>query len=276
MDIHFSELQAWRRCEQKWYNSYHLNLQLPTLNDNMRFGGLWAHISAAYHTAMMDEPTNSLDGMAVAMLYYDYLTEEGGEYAGSDPRHLIPKLLQEYAAVVGGRMIVRGVEVELAAFIDNGISFVCTLDGIVEWENQLWVLEHKTTSSGGTGHLLLDPQGLCYTWAARQLGYNVAGTLYVQVRKVDPSRAQSSVITVTPVAWSGEAVDRIWETQYKVSLENLMQAKRWASTDVEYLRIFNPIPWMSCFCDFENLCKAWLMGGKDREVAARSMYDITD
>jgi len=76
----------------------------------------------------------------------------------------------------------RGV-VELTP--DIGLS--CRLDGVVEDENGLWVLEFKTTSSTQTSWTASDLQATAYVYAAQKLfGQSVMGIRFRFLRKKIP------------------------------------------------------------------------------------------
>lgn len=63
------------------------------------------------------------------------------------------------------------------------------IDGIIEWDGRLLILEHKTVSEDIAldgdywRRLQMDSQVSIYTYAARQLGYDVSGVLWDAARK---------------------------------------------------------------------------------------------
>lgn len=69
------------------------------------------------------------------------------------------------------------------------INFAGRVDGIVEWQGHLWLLEHKTAAYINPQYLKnleLDDQINHYLWAARAIGYDVIGILYNVLAKWVP------------------------------------------------------------------------------------------
>lgn len=59
-------------------------------------------------------------------------------------------------------------------------SFIGRIDKIVEWDKVLWVVDHKTTSGLGPQYTKkVEPNGQLagYKWAAKEMGYEVAGVI---------------------------------------------------------------------------------------------------
>jgi len=64
--------------------------------------------------------------------------------------------------------------------LENGNNLIGRLDKIIEWDDVLWVMDHKTTSQLGASYFKMHTPNLQfdgYVWAARQLGYNVQGLI---------------------------------------------------------------------------------------------------
>lgn len=64
--------------------------------------------------------------------------------------------------------------------LPNGNNLTGRIDKIIEWDNVLWVVDHKTTSSLGaryTKQAEPNAQFTGYVWAARQEGFDVKGII---------------------------------------------------------------------------------------------------
>lgn len=70
----------------------------------------------------------------------------------------------------------------------DGSLYQCMIDSLVEYENDLWVMDHKLRSQL-PGHLqrLLDSQSLLYLWCLRKNGIRVRGMIWNYVRMKPPA-----------------------------------------------------------------------------------------
>ena len=116
--------------------------------------------------------------------------QETGQLAekGNDPVHraLLEVLWAKYGEFLPS-LRVKHVEITLEAEY-RGIKFKGILDKIIEDDDGLWVVEHKTTQSDISEkaaywkRLPLDIQVNLYPWLARENGYDVKGTLWDVVK----------------------------------------------------------------------------------------------
>lgn len=108
--------------------------------------------------------------------------------------------------------------------LPNGNTFIGRIDKIVEWCGDLWVMDHKTTSELGASYFKkADPnlQFTGYTWAARQLGYNVVGVIVDAVLVAKGLLESSSRARLTPLSRydlyrSQEHLDEWFETVNRI------------------------------------------------------------
>lgn len=240
-EIHFSELQAWKRCRRRWWNRYHERLVSVETSDAFVFGSLW-HLLA---------PICNVYGLEAAQQVLKNLTSEDYPHRG-----MLATILEEYSRWWPQQGIVLpegAIEVERRAELPElGVVLVGTVDAIVHWSGGTWVLERKTASRIEPSHLFLDPQGLTYGLLVPEAD----GVLYEFARKADPNHTRYEMFQLVPRR-IGQSARDLWKRDVIADLALML-----ANENLEAMmnRNFNPVPFMRCACEYEDLCQAQLLG----------------
>ena len=253
-EVHFSELQAAWRCEQKWNGLYREQLvSVQPLSLALRWGTAFHRLAAA------DELQQDEVQLADLQL----------EEADTSLLFAVFKAWRTWWPVWKAENKVKVLAVEHQLRVSPGgfwdVDIVGTADYIVEADGLRWLLDIKTTDSPQQNHFPLDMQGLTYAWLDRQLGNHPLGMIYVQVRKTDPARARVPLFIPT---WQpfGPTATAQFEPQLLDCLQWVLD--NYDKPAARYTRRFNPLSWMSCVCPLEGLCQAWLQG---REAEAKQI-----
>ena len=82
-------------------------------------------------------------------------------------------------------------EVPLGKVAGEEVMFYGTIDGLIDWKGERWLLEHKTTGNMDAGWQAswgMKAQLQGYVWALRQCGHDVKGAFVngLEVRKLPP------------------------------------------------------------------------------------------
>ncbi len=217
VSIRTSERKQFRQCRQLWDFSSpnRMNYEPAKTNKNLEFG-------TAFHKGMEAwyEPSNqSMPSTAraeLAKLEFVKVVEEQRREA-ENYSFFDDELNQEYddRIVLGKGMLDNYFEYsEFADFFTpiaveqhfeiplgeyhtrhNGhveVQIEGTIDMIVEDEDGVhWIFDHKTAAQFYSSEWLeIDTQISTYVWAASQLGYNVGGFIYNEIKKDYPKPPQ--------------------------------------------------------------------------------------
>jgi hypothetical protein len=256
MDVHFSELQTLLRCEQKWNLSYRQQLEpIGGPSDALKFGSAFHRLTEAADKGIDVVELGDLEMEAepLRVLFAVFGAWEKWWRQFRD-EHSIKVLEVEHELRLPLGYTKSGERTEL----------VCTVDKLISADGLLWVADVKTSGSPQQSHFPLDQQGLTYTLAARELGLDVQGMLYLQVRTTDPARARTSLFIPTWQPFGLQATQQ-WGSQ----LDRLLyqwEIYRELGDEAEYLRRFNPHSWQSCICPFESICQSWLLGREEQAI----------
>ena len=239
-ELHYSELAAWMRCKRKWWNRHRERLVSTSTSEELTLGSLW-HLLA---------PVCNLKGLLAACNLWDELTSQ----LVTDGEVMLRELLGHYNNWWPRQGItILEVETEHRWNIPQvDATVVCTPDALVEWKGNKWIYERKTSSKLETSHLFLDPQGLTYSMAVP----DVMGVLYEFARKAHPNKTKLPLFELIPRRISREA-KKVWGQDVASELSLLF-----ANEKLEQMmsRNFNPINWMGCKCEYEDMCMAQLLG----------------
>lgn len=263
LEVHFTEAQEYLRCARKWYNGNYLQLEPLEKGQALQFGGAFHKLKEAY----LKGPDTD-DGVVLA------------EVQDSD---LLLKLFRVWREWYEKQDYVHyQVEQPLSipmTFASQEITFTVTPDGMFTGPNgELWIDETKTVGSFDEERLHLDLQGRVQMLVAKQLGYDVAGVKYTQVRKSNPDTARADILHEYEVRFpEGALRDAAVTIDYALShIVDYRDALSVGALDIErtLLRNPNPISFMDCACWFSKACIASFMGRE--EEALRDLYKVRE
>lgn len=242
LNVHFTEVQEALRCWRKWYNSNYHQLEPLEKGNAMLFG-------SAFHR-----------------LKEGYLKDE--QLAFDPPPHdadLVPKLFEVWKTWYQGQGYVHHqIEQSLTVPLHD-VLFTVTPDGLLEDSNgEMWLDETKTTASFDEDRLYLDLQGRTQMLVAKELGHDVAGVKYTQVRKSNPATARVDIIKEFSIRFPDGALEDAAITIEQMLGKIVMYRKGLDADQViierAMLRNPNPISFMDCACDFAEACIASFNG----------------
>lgn len=135
-------------------------------------------------------------------------------------------------------------------------GFTCTLDGIAERPDGLWLLEHKTGDPDDEMLVLNSFQTDFYHYVARATGLLLKGTICTIVqrpRSDEPKKLPS--VRRYEMEVSEAAIEDAWRTAVEVrwNAEQLKQVHRNRGTHCSW-------------CDFKWICRTALLGGDEEGV----------
>lgn len=87
--------------------------------------------------------------------------------------------------------------------LPHGNKFIGRIDKIIEWDGMLWCVDHKTTSQLGAQYFKMaepNSQFAGYTYAAKQLGFPVVGTVIDAMLVAKGLLKSDSRAKLTPLA----------------------------------------------------------------------------
>lgn len=241
MEIHFTECQEVLRCDRKWYNSNYLQLESLTKGNALLFGSGFHRLKEGY-------------------LKGENLDYEPPTYDAD----LVPKLFEVWKQWYPKQGYVHHqVEQPLSVPL-FGVTFTVTPDGLLLDSNgEWWLDETKTTGSFDEDRLYLDLQGRTQMLVANELGLNVSGVKYTQVRKTNPATARADILHEYTIRFpEGALADAARTIEYAV--RRIISFRERLDTNTldpaTLIRNPNPISFMDCACDFANACLASFRG----------------
>lgn len=196
-----SKLKSFNRCPKQYEYKYIQKLT-PKRRERPLFFGSWVHKAIESYYTTPDR--NWRPGFAEYKLQWDALFEEEREELSSrgNPVEQIPRIMQGYEFYYKNDgwdpiLIEQEFIVETPM---KGVFFKFVIDlGIVDDEEKLWAVDHKTASSippANTFHAM-DPQLILYPWGLEQLMNEgrlpkmpIGGVYYNYIRSKAPSIPQ--------------------------------------------------------------------------------------
>jgi len=137
------------------------------------------------------------------------------------------------------------------------------IDGVVEVNGGLWLLEHKFNKRVSTGHIDLDPQMSLYMLAAHTLGIDVRGVFFNVIRAAEGGIAAKEPVVRARVYRNQEGLSAIaYETE--TQLDEMEEFHRLGG------RVYrNPTKDCSWDCGFYGACLAINDCGSPHEVLSK-------
>jgi CRISPR/Cas system-associated exonuclease Cas4 (RecB family) len=178
---------AFRRCKLAWKWQYVDRLELIDKSNLASTVGIAVHEALAkYMTDKLGAPNDDI----YTPEYFDALAEEMGKKY--DSLLTMDKLIEAKTLITNygmyrqdRRWVVRAVEKQLQAAIPKTrVRLTGRIDGLVIYDGQWWIVDHKTVRSYATPFKLdTDDQVTAYVWLARQAKINVQGVIYNEIGK---------------------------------------------------------------------------------------------
>ena len=245
-----TEVETWIQCPRKWYFSRKLNLIPVTFNTNLSFGRLMHEALQAYHT----------EGFQSMMEVYD---DGSNQMLANNPTEKLDKIINDGRAVLleydaweeikelSFEMVEQPFEIELPHL---GVTLAGRVDGIARHKDlgNLSVVDFKTAKSFMSEFLKkMNRQMYQYVWAFNQiLNEPVTSTLYVELRKVSPSRAKIPVLRMTEIQYSRGMIDYVYFNTIEPVLREII-----TQHGKEEIPPARPAQRCNFMCDFKNLCE---------------------
>lgn len=147
--------------------------------------GVWFH--ALLEAKYKGEDVKAVHRSFIAQ--YNNLFAEEQEILGDLPTEMA-RLYNSYNWHYRGDKSLKYLEVELKieAELPSGMQGQGKADGLVEYNDELWLIDHKTHNKlPNWEYRLLDPQAPFYIWMARKAGIPVRGFIWNYVVPTAPS-----------------------------------------------------------------------------------------
>ena len=184
-----------KTCQRKYQLRYVLRLAPERQSTPLRLGGaVHVGLDARNHGASVDDAVAAAVAGYAEMPAWAKTPEDEADWLTE--REDVAALLRGYFDVwADSPLKVIASEIEFALPLRNakgrktGSYIAGKIDGIGRWNNELAVVEHKTTSDNiepGSDYwrrLAIDQQISLYYYAAPELGFDVATVLYDVIRK---------------------------------------------------------------------------------------------
>lgn len=302
--IRRSEVATYKRCPHAWYRMYVEGYRHPDVEnpeDNRTQGTWWHSILQAGLEATIGGPLDARAGLRYLAAANGRL-EELRETWGQLPPWMDTSTIAEWWTNVAQRYLgeVLFCEQTLYAYPPDtwsllpgdywpGLAVQGTIDYLaLDKQGNLLVGEHKTSQSGGNELSLdvvyaADEQIDCYHMLVRSaMGQQVVGqrvpyaSLVDVTRKVDPARARVALVTVTQQPRAATAGALYLAALLRLVLPNMVRLVQENDPEAA-MRIWNPLPWMRCFCpgDLEVACAA-AKRGDDVVYQLKRMFPMSE
>jgi hypothetical protein len=178
----------------------------------------------------------------------------------------------------------RYLDAPLHLFGRDDITYYGTVDGLINWKGDLWLLEHKTTGnmdSEWEHRWAMSSQLQGYVWLLRQHGYPVRGAFVngLELRKLPPwdgngarkctshkvkyDECQALHVKhawVGPLTWSDRRIER-WQADTTALARQLAHLRErintWHDQGLNATRMLGQYTWPGCGrCPYQVWCQA--------------------
>ena len=207
--ISHSKMGEFRRCRQKYHWKY-ISKYFPKSSMGQSRG-------TAGHAALADWHT-SYDPQLAMNAAWDKWALDG--YLQDEEWQLLEDALNRYFvwSKANDTFKIITAEYKFEILYENPlVNFVGYIDGIVEEDNRLWLLENKFWKRVDTNNIEMDMQASLYLLAAGIMGKQVDGVIYNIVRVGDGKEHKKDPIYIT------EPVLRKRLYRNKAGLEHVQQ-----------------------------------------------------
>lgn len=183
MKVSHTMLSTWRRCRYKFYLSYVENLR--SVSSPGQSKGKLGHIALGtwYKTKKRDDEKAIKAAWDVYALDLDIKDET----VFADTEAALRRYFEW--ARKKDRWTIITAEYEFNVAIGDGHILMGYIDGVVEYQGQMWLLENKFQKIIDTSSIDLDVQVSTYMIGAYLSGYKPIGVIYNIVRMGDNKKA---------------------------------------------------------------------------------------
>lgn len=186
MRITNSQSKTYLRCPQQYDYKFRQLLTPRRVALPLERGG-WLHDLLEAHYEGGDWKA----AHAARTLEFMRMFEEEREYYGDLPR-ACENIMRSYLhwwRDADEEFKVITVEQKFECDLPNGNLLVFKVDGIIENDYGLWLMEHKSHKKiPNDAHRFIDMQSSRYVWALQQLGWDIQGVMWNYIRTKEPSK----------------------------------------------------------------------------------------
>lgn len=203
MQLSFSRISTWKSCRKSYYFSYDLGLVPKRIRPEVSLGSSIHDVLSTFYSNKPDDRTREMLATGYETGIYQALGEltlfSGGSIDRKDKDIFDKNLskgkvwLDNYWSKYRSDIHIPKAETEklLEVQLDD-ITLIIKPDAIINKDDGIWTLEHKTGNPDITQLLLEDEQSLYYIFGLRKLGYDVKGTIYNIIS--NPTRMSDGLI----------------------------------------------------------------------------------
>ena len=256
----FTTLDTFQTCRRKYYYFAVRNLQTKTKSNALLFGGAIHNALDIYYIARKAGEDGGME-KAITAFEQEFVDREGDEI-----RTLATgtKLLRNYADVYANEpfVVVGKPETGFVYPIDD-VLMGGRMDLLVEWDDVLWVMEHKTTSKIGASYFkqfALDKQITGYIVGAETYtGRKVMGCM---VNVLQPWKEVKRVSAKTKTMRDHYMRDPMTRSpalkeRYKLNIQRIVRDIEWCEANNEFYEAEKK---EACFyynydCPYRQLCQ---------------------
>ncbi|KKN66964.1 hypothetical protein LCGC14_0466440 [marine sediment metagenome] len=171
-----SSMSCWRRCKYKYFLKYIENYVLPSSMGQIRGSIGHSALAVWYKTGDKDEALHAANDK---LFEYEMELNRGLD----DVWELMKFILNRYFewSIENDKFELIEAELKFEFKIDKHV-FLGYIDGVVEIDGIIWLLEHKFLKQVSMKHVSIDPQISMYMLAMRKLEFNPRGTFFNVIR----------------------------------------------------------------------------------------------
>jgi len=219
-DFDFTMIGTFALCPRKYNLRFNQGRVLKTPQTAPEFGkGIHAGLDSWYMTHDIDKAISVFKETFTEQLDVDSKRSHAlGEW-----------MIRNYAQTYGNQpWKLISSEKEFTLAFGEDVNFIGRIDKIIEWNNSLWVVDHKTTSGiGPSSTKMAEPnaQFTGYVWAARKLGHAVCGIILDMLSTAQGLLSASSRSRLTPLlrydSYRSDDMLKEWEEEFTRNIAHL-------------------------------------------------------
>lgn len=252
-------MSSYRRCRQRYYWSYIANLVTPSSAGQMRGTVGHAALGEWYKTWNAEK---AMQKASDEMFKFELDTGRDCQ----EDWDLISGVLTRYFAwslEMDKSFKLLAVEQEFNIELADGLVLKGFIDGVLDINGSVWLLENKFNKQASVEHVDLDPQVSIYMLAAYELGYNPMGCLYNVVRMADGKKAHEEPALRSKVYRNAEGLSVIRAEL----IEQMHEMEEFHKGNVRVFR--NPTKDCKWDCSFYTACLATNYDGSPEAELSR-------
>lgn len=219
-DFDFTRLSTFTTCPRKYDYQFNKGKRLKVPQTALDFG-------SGIHLAL-DEWYTSRDVEKSISVFKEAYTEQL-DIDNKRTHELGEWMIRNYDTVYRDQpWKVVATEMPFTIPLGGDFNFIGRIDKVIEWNDTIWIVDHKTTSSlGPTYTRMAEPnaQFTGYVWAARKLGHNARGIIIDALLTANGILQASSRARLTPtLRYDSYRTDEAlaeWEVEFMRTLAHL-------------------------------------------------------